>query len=321
MRAGEHDVARAYVLYREERARSAPSSARRRPRRRRAARASTSSKTAQRSRSTWRELDGAGRSDACEGLGRDVDAGADPARRRCSDLYDGVPMDEVRKSLILAARALIEQDPATATSPRACCSTRCACEMLGEEVTQADMRTRYAEYFPSFIKQGIDAELLDERLGALRPEAPGRGARRRTATCKFSYLGLQTSTTATSCTCDGRRIELPQAFFMRVAMGLALNEDRAAKRARSSSTTCCRRFDFMSSTPTLFNSGTRRSQLVELLPHHRRRRPRRHLRGDQGKRAAVRSTPAASATTGRRCARSAPTSRAPTASRRAWCRS
>ena len=72
---------------------------------------------------------------------------------------------------------------------------------------------------------------------------------------------------------------------MRVAMGLALNEiDREARAIEFYNVLST--FDFMSSTPTLFNSGTQRSQLSSLLPDHGVRRPRRHLRGDQGKRAA-----------------------------------
>jgi ribonucleoside-diphosphate reductase alpha chain len=118
---------------------------------------------------------------------------------------------------------------------------------------------RYAEYFPQFIKYGIEAELLDDKLGlfdlrklaqALKPERD----------LQFNYLGLQTLYDRYFLHHQGRRFELPQAFFMRVAMGLALNEvDREARAIEFYEVLSS--FDFMSSTPTLFNSGTRHSQL------------------------------------------------------------
>ena len=121
------------------------------------------------------------------------------------------------------------------------------------------MAERYAEYFPKFIRYGIEAELLDERLAlfdlkklaaALKPERD----------LQFNYLGLQTLYDRYFLHHQGRRFELPQAFFMRVAMGLALNEiDREARAIEFYEVLST--FDFMSSTPTLFNSGTRHSQL------------------------------------------------------------
>ena len=132
-------------------------------------------------------------------------------------------------------------------------------EVLGEETVQADMATRYAEYFPTFIKKGIAAELLDERLAqydlkklgaALNPERDGQ----------FTYLGLQTLYDRYFLHIDEARIELPQAFYMRVAMGLSLNEVNREARAIEFYNVLSS-FDFMSSTPTLFNAGTRRSQL------------------------------------------------------------
>jgi ribonucleoside-diphosphate reductase alpha chain len=121
------------------------------------------------------------------------------------------------------------------------------------------MATRYAEYFPKFIKRGIEAELLDEELGRF-DLARLAAALDSDRDLQFNYLGLQTLYDRYFLHVEDKRIELPQAFFMRVAMGLSLNEvDREARaiefyRLLSS-------FDFMSSTPTLFNAGTRRSQL------------------------------------------------------------
>ena len=77
---------------------------------------------------------------------------------------------------------------------------------------------------------------------------------------QFTYLGLQTLYDRYFIHLDEVRIELPQAFYMRVAMGLALNEVNREARAIEFYDLLSS-FDFMSSTPTLFNSGTRRSQL------------------------------------------------------------
>src|SRR3982750_2485698 len=175
------------------------------------------------------------------------------------DLYDGVPLEEVHKCAILAARMLIEQDPDyTYVSARLLLHT-IRREVLGEEVTQAEMATRYAEYFPPFISQGVKAQLLDERLASYDLKRLG-AALKPIRDLQFNYLGLQTLYDRYFLHVQDHRIELPQAFFMRVAMGLALNEIQREERAIEFYNVLST-FDFMSSTPTLFNSGTLRSQL------------------------------------------------------------
>jgi len=121
------------------------------------------------------------------------------------------------------------------------------------------MHQRYAHYFPQFIKRGIEAGLLNEELRRFDLAKLG-AALSAERDQQFSYLGLQTLYDRYFLHIDEQRIELPQAFFMRVAMGLALNEiDREAKAIAFYELLSS--FDFMSSTPTLFNSGTQRSQL------------------------------------------------------------
>ena len=132
-------------------------------------------------------------------------------------------------------------------------------EILGAEVTQAEMSTKYAEYFPKFIARGIEAELLDEKLATYDLARLG-AALDASRDFQFNYLGLQTLYDRYFLHVEETRIEMPQAFFMRVAMGLALNErDREARAIEFYEVLS--KFDFMSSTPTLFNAGTRRSQL------------------------------------------------------------
>jgi ribonucleoside-diphosphate reductase alpha chain len=258
MRSGEHEVARAYVLYREKR-----NEERNKQKRQQA-----------QDHALFCLEDGERRplnldhlaaivSAACEGLPETNPQAILQATLR--DIYDGVPMDEVRKSLILSARSLIEKDPdyTYVTSRLLMHSIRreVLAEVmgLGEEVGQAEMAARYADYFPAFIRRGIEAELLDERLlhFDLDRLAAVLDAKRD---LQFQYLGLQTLYDRYFLHIDERRIELPQAFFMRVAMGLALNEiDREARAIEFYQVLS--KFDYMSSTPTLFNAGTRHSQL------------------------------------------------------------
>ena len=251
MRSGEHDVARAYVLYREERARE---------RAKHAASDSSAPLLHALDRGERVPLDIAHLDDmvksACTGLEVDSRIIAEATLR---DLYDGVPMEEVLKSAILSARVLIEKDPAYDFVTARLLMRTIRSEVLGEDVSQEAMKSRYAEYFPGFIKKGVEAELLDERL--LQYDLAKLGAALDAELdLKFRYLGLQTLYDRYFLHIRESRIELPQAFFMRVAMGLALNEVNREARAiefyRLLSS-----FDFMSSTPTLFNSGTRRSQL------------------------------------------------------------
>jgi len=252
MRSGEHEVARAYVLYREKR-----NEERAKQKRQQAQdHALFCTENGERLPLNLDHL-AAIAAAACEGLPETNPQAILQATLR--DIYDGVPMDEVRKSLILSARSLIEKDPdyTYVTSRLLMHSIRR--EVLGEEVDQADMAARYPDYFPAYVKRGVEAELLDERLLQydLARLAAVLDARRD---LQFQYLGLQTLYDRYFLHIDERRIELPQAFFMRVAMGLALNEiDREARAIEFYEVLS--RFDYMSSTPTLFNAGTRHSQL------------------------------------------------------------
>ncbi len=254
MRGGHHEIARAYVLYREkrnqERASHAPAQAPASP--------------------LLHVMDGGKKvaldirnlqaliEASCADLGAEVKP--DPiAAETMRNLYDGVPIEEVYKASILAARTLIEKDPGYTYATARLLMHTIRKEVLGEEVSQQAMAIRYASYFPEFIAKGIKNELLDEKLqqfdlarlgAALKPERD----------LKFDYLGLQTLFDRYFLHVRKQRIELPQAFFMRVAMGLSLNETNREERAIEFYEILSS-FDFMSSTPTLFNAGTLRSQL------------------------------------------------------------
>ena len=254
MRSGHHEVARAYVLYRErhtqERAKQGHPKVAAEP-------ALTVIDRGQRVPLDLVRLSAVIES-ACAGLGAEVKP--EPILIETKrNLYDGVPIDEVHKASILAARTLIEKDPGYTRATARLLLHTIRREILGEELLHADMLTRYGEYFPGFIKKGVHAELLDEKL--LQYDLARLGsALNADRDLQFDYLGLQTLYDRYFLHIDEARIELPQAFFMRVAMGLALNEvDREARAIEFYEVLSS--FDFMSSTPTLFNAGTRRSQL------------------------------------------------------------
>ena len=257
MRGGEHNVARAYVLYREKRHLE----------RQHAGEEVAAVETGGGAinvvdNGVTRPLDlNALRAlivSACDGLGSAVNP--DPiVAETVKNLYDGVPMSQVYDSAILAARTMIEKDPAYSQVTARILLHTIRREILGEEVVQAEMSTRYAEYFPQFLKRGVDAGLLDDKLLQFDLKRLGE-ALDANRDLQFGYLGLQTLYDRYFLHVDGSRIEMPQAFFMRVAMGLSLNEiDRETRAIEFYNVLSS--FDFMSSTPTLFNSGTHRSQL------------------------------------------------------------
>jgi len=254
MRSGHHEVARAYVLYRErrsqERARQGAPAVVKAPE----LFVTDAGERVPLDMAALRELV----ESACAGLGADVKAEPILAETR-RNLYDGVPLDEVYKAAILSARTLIEKEPSYTRATARLLLHTIRREILHDNVTQAQMAERYAEYFPQFIKKGVEAELLDEKL--LQFDLVKLGAALDASRdLQFDYLGLQTLYDRYFLHIDEQRIEMPQAFFMRVAMGLSLGEiDREARAVEFYGVLSS--FDFMSSTPTLFNAGTRRSQL------------------------------------------------------------
>ncbi|CAB3855868.1 MULTISPECIES: ribonucleoside-diphosphate reductase subunit alpha [Achromobacter] len=261
MRSGEHDVARAYVLYREKRTQERAAAA--------AAEGQEKSAAAPAEHvlnvtdaGVRRPLDLAELRAtivaAGEGLAEFIDSEA-ILKETVKNLYDGIPVDEVFKSAILSARALVEKDPAYSQVTARLLLHTIRKEVLGEEVSQDGMVARYAEYFPTFIARGIEGGLLSPELANYDLTRLGKALNAK-RDLQFGYLGLQTLYDRYFLHIRGTRIELPQVFFMRVAMGLALREADRETRAIEFYEILSS-FDFMSSTPTLFNSGTLHSQL------------------------------------------------------------
>ncbi|SDY38154.1 ribonucleoside-diphosphate reductase alpha chain [Variovorax sp. YR266] len=254
MRGGHHEIARAYVLYRERRTQERSKQGEQDVP---AAPALHVLDNGELVTLDLNELKGLIES-ACENLGDSITS-APIVAETMRNLYDGVPLDEVYKASILAARTLIEKDPDYTFATARLLLHTIFKEIIGREVMPVDRATAYADYFPQFIKKGVDNDLLDEKL--LQYDLPRLGAALKAERDnQFDYLGLQTLYDRYFLHVRKTRIELPQAFFMRVAMGLSLNEiDREARAIEFYEVLSS--FDFMSSTPTLFNAGTLRSQL------------------------------------------------------------
>ncbi|GAA1100197.1 ribonucleoside-diphosphate reductase subunit alpha [Nocardiopsis composta] len=180
-------------------------------------------------------------------------------------LYPGITDEELELALIMAARSHVEEDPDYSPLAARLLLGALRREALtfisgaADSASEGEMAVRYPDYFAGYVARGVQLEQLDPRLekfdlarlgAALRPERD----------LQFTFLGLQTLYDRYFLHSEGTRYELPQAFFMRVAMGLALNEDDRDARAVEFYELLSS-FDFMASTPTLFNSGTRHSQL------------------------------------------------------------
>ncbi|WP_042428711.1 ribonucleoside-diphosphate reductase subunit alpha [Comamonas granuli] len=254
MRSGHHEVARAYVLYREQRAQE------------RARQAQAQAPAAPVLHVTEGDARHALDVQELHALVAAACAGLDPAVRpepvlqeTLRNLYDGIPLAEVHKAAILAARTLIEKEPGYTYATARLLLHSIVREVLGRETPHTAWEQDYGTHFAQGIRTGVEQRLLDERL--LQFDLQRLGAALAPARdLQFDYLGLQTLYDRYFLHVNKRRIELPQAFFMRVAMGLALNEtDREARAIEFYEVLSS--FDFMSSTPTLFNSGTPRSQL------------------------------------------------------------
>ncbi len=257
MRAGEHKVARAYVLYREER--------------RKIRAENTENNTPAQlhvtlNNGTTAPLDIKRLTQlvtsACANLA-DVSAEhiIEDTRR---NLFDRVSEQDVGRALIMSARVLIEKEPNYSYVAARLLLNDCRTEALSflgvqERATVEEMKGLYHDYFIAYLDKGIALELIDPRLKAF-DLGKMTAAVNLDRDLQFTYLGLQTLYDRYFLHTQGTRFELPQAFFMRVAMGLAIDEQNKEDRAIEFYNLLSS-FDFMSSTPTLFNSGTLRPQL------------------------------------------------------------
>jgi len=259
MRSGEQKVARAYVLYREER---------------KQIRNKEEPKEAKEKEGVKIVLENGEEdtldmarleemvNEACEGL-----EGTNPQHileEANKNLYDGVSIEDARTSLVMTSRTLVEQEPNYTYVTARILLDNIRTESLTylgmqKQATQKEMATLYPEALRNFLAKGVENEILNPELLEMDVEKLGL-AMESTRDNDFTYLGLQTLYDRYFIHDNEVRYELPQVFFMRVSMGLALREDQREERAIEFYNLLSS-FDYMSSTPTLFNSGTKHSQL------------------------------------------------------------
>ncbi|AUI57980.1 ribonucleoside-diphosphate reductase subunit alpha [Amycolatopsis sp. BJA-103] len=258
MRGEHHKVARAYVLYRDERAKARESE---KPA---SSDVAISVKAAD---GTIRPLDWARVShvvgEAVAGLD---DVSAEPVLAEAKrNLYDGISADELALAQIMAARVLVEQEPNYSYVSARLLADKLRGEALSylagspQLASQDEMTARYPQYFRDYLKRAIELELVNPELQTFDLDKI-TAAIHAERDLDFGFLGLQTLYDRYFQHHNGVRFELPQAFFMRVAMGLAIREDNREARAIEFYELLSS-FHFMASTPTLFNSGTTRPQL------------------------------------------------------------
>ena len=260
MRSEELDVAKSYILYRAERTQE------RKKEKLEIELPDTPSINITKSDGTVVPLDVekvAGLiSDACENLDEvSINEVLDEALK---NLYDGVSIADMRTSLVMSARTKVEKEPNYSYVTARILMDQIRSEALNflniaEESTYQEMEKYYPEAFKAYIDKGIELDILNPELKTFDLDKLSQ-AIDHTRDNQFTYLGLQTLYDRYFIHCDDVRYELPQVFFMRVSMGLALEEENREERAiefyRLLSS-----FDYMSSTPTLFNSGTKKPQL------------------------------------------------------------
>ena len=176
-----------------------------------------------------------------------------------NNVYDQIPTEQIDQALILASASFIERDPAYGFLASRLLLQKLGKEVFGRSVQDDEFDRCYREQFHRTLREGIERELLDPELGkfdldllaaSLKPERDD----------EFRYLGTQTLYDRYFLRHEGRCLELPQIFWMRVAMGLAVEEGAREERAIDFYNLMSRLY-YVPSTPTLFHSGTVRPQL------------------------------------------------------------
>ena len=261
MRNGEHKVARDYVLYRDQQARKRAERARDLPEPKHKVDMTVTMEDGSRAPLDMARLEYLIH-EACSGL-EEVYPDKIIAET-VKNLYDGVSIKDVNTSMVMTARTMIEMEPNYSQVTARLLMDKIRAEALqylgvGERASQQEMEDLYAKALSAYIEKGIDYELLSPELAEFDLNKLGAAIDGK-RDLQFSYLGLQTLYDRYFIHHNETRIELPQCFFMRVAMGLAVREDNREERAIEFYNLLSS-FDYMSSTPTLFNAGTLRPQL------------------------------------------------------------
>ena len=256
MSSGEHQVAKAYIIYRNQRAIIRINKGKKEHK-------ITSFYSGKKRVKVNRKLVLSLIKRACIGL-PDTDVNK-ILKETLYNVFDGISLKDLYKAMILSARSLTENDPNYSFV-----AARLLLSNIYREVLDAlniehdglvqDISLYYTSCFAKFIDHGVNQDLLSPTLKDFDLCALSKAIRPKRDNY-FSYLGIQTLYDRYFIHSMGKRIELPQVFFMRVAMGLAYCEGKNKNKRAIEFYNLLSSFDYMSSTPTLFNSGTCRPQL------------------------------------------------------------
>ena len=254
---GHYEIAKAYILYRDQRSKVRDQAKRRAIEDARLGKLTVEKRDGRKVLFNVKRIEQTIRRRAADRIG-DIDTPA-LVREVINNVYDKIPTAQIDQALILASASFIEKDPAYSFLAGRLLLQKLGKEVVGRSYSDDEADAEYRASFRRGIARGIEHELLDPRLAefdlellaaSLKPERDD----------EFEYLGLQTLYDRYFLRHDGVSLELPQSFWMRVAMGLAIEEDQREERALDFYGLMSR-LHYVPSTPTMFHSGTLRPQL------------------------------------------------------------
>jgi ribonucleoside-diphosphate reductase alpha chain len=196
---------------------------------------------------------------ACRGLDHVVGS-EEILQDSLRNFYDNIRADEVDTSNIMAARAKIEKEPAYSNVAARLLLDVIYRETMGVEAHDPKLEARHREYFARYLKRAIEVERITPELLDFNLDEIAK-AMKIDRDLQFTFLGLQTLYDRYLIHHEDRRLETPQIFWMRVAMGLSLKEGKQKTQRAIEFYDVLSKFLFTSSTPTLFNSGTLHPQM------------------------------------------------------------
>ena len=258
MEAGHHSIARRYILYREDR------------RKARALRGERTVEGEPQAQLFVTLADGVREPldpqrirrrliSACRGLEQSCSA-RELGDEAIKNLYDGVKPDEIGQAMIFAARSRIEREPDYTFVAARLLLRKIYGEALPAFDASVGLSGQHRDHFPNYIARGVEVRRLSPEL--LKFDLPQLAAALLLdRDQQFTYMGAQTLYDRYLVHHEGRRLETVQYFWMRVAMGLAINEGAQKNERAIEFYEVLSTLRFVSSTPTLFNAGTLHPQL------------------------------------------------------------
>lgn len=196
---------------------------------------------------------------ACKGL-ESIASSEEVLQESVKNFYEGIKLEEVDQANIMAARAKIEKDPAYSYV-----AARLLLDVIYRETMNVDAHSpkldkAHQQYFKDCLKKAVSVERMDPKLLEFDLDKLA-GALKLERDLEFAYLGLQTLYDRYLIHHEDVRLETPQIFWMRVAMGLSVNEGAQKNERAIEFYDVLSKCLFTSSTPTLFNAGTLHPQL------------------------------------------------------------